>query len=765
MEKIIDLLHSGGYSCVIGNGAEIRTFTQRGVADLYDLFQQEPSFMEGACIADKVIGKAAAGLMVLGGIRRVYADVISQPALTLLHDANVEVTYIRLVPFIENRDKSGWCPLETACHEISSLEEIFRIIENFLSKMRMKKNLLGILFACTFLSTSLEAQVRRDTTHTTQNYEIDGVVVTGTRNETDIRHLPMTVSVLNRETIEKRLELSLLPMLTEQIPGLFTTSRGIMGYGVSSGAAGGISLRGIGGSPTTGLLVLIDGHPQYMGLMGHPIADAYQSMLAEKVEVVRGPASVLYGSNAMGGVINIVTRQQREDGVRTGARLGYGSYNTWTTEVTNQVKKGRFSSVITGSYNRTDGHRPDMEFEQYGGYTRLGYELNRTWNISADLNLTHFNASNPGTVSTPVFDNDSRITRGMTSFALENKYEHTSGALKLFYNWGKHHINDGYGTGEEPLDYRFNSKDRMTGISWYQSTSLFTGNRLTVGLDYMRFGGEAWNRFITDRHKENISDKSENEIAGYVDFRQAIGSHLTIDAGIRADHHTVSGTEWIPQVGLSVQLPHNASLKAMASKGFRNPTIRELYMFRPANPDLLPERLWNYELSYSQRLFDQTFYYGVNLFYINGDNMIQTIRTDGRPLNVSTGKIENWGAEASIAYHIHPTWNLTANYSWLHMEHPLVAAPEHKLYAGIDYTKGKWNFSTGIQYVAGLYTVVSPEEKKENFLLWNLRGNYRICSIAGLFVKGENLLAQRYEINAGYPMPKATFMGGININF
>ena len=108
MEKIIDLLHSGGYSCVIGNGTEIRTFTQRGVADLYDLFRQDPSFMKGACIADKVIGKAAAGLMVLGGIRQVYADVISQPALALLHNANIEVSYVRLVPFIENRDKSGW---------------------------------------------------------------------------------------------------------------------------------------------------------------------------------------------------------------------------------------------------------------------------------------------------------------------------------------------------------------------------------------------------------------------------------------------------------------------------------------------------------------------------------------------------------------------------------------------------------------------------------------------------------------------------------
>ena len=765
MEKIIDLLHSGGYSCVIGNGTEIRTFTQRGVADLYDLFRQDPSFMKGAGIADKVIGKAAAGLMVLGGIRQVYTDVISQPALALLCNANIEVSYVRLVPFIENRDKSGWCPLETACYGIESIQEIFRIIENFLSKIRMKKNLLGILLVCAFLSSSLQAQVRKDTTQAGHNYEIDDVVVTGTRNETDIRHLPMTISVVNRETIGQRSEPSLLPTLTEQVPGLFTTSRGVMGYGVSNGAAGGISLRGIGGSPTTGLLVLIDGHPQYMGLMGHPIADAYQSMLAEKVEVVRGPASVLYGSNAMGGVINIVTRRQREDGVRTGVRLGYGSYDTWMTEATNQVKKGRFNSIITGSYNRTNGHRPDMEFEQYGGYTRLGYELDHSWNVSADLNLTHFNASNPGIVSTPVFDNDSRITRGMTSFALENRYKRTSGALKFFYNWGKHHINDGYGTGEEPLDYRFKSKDRMMGISWYQSASLFSGNRLTAGIDYMQFGGEAWNRFIADKHKEGISDKSENEIAGYLDFRQAIGSYLTMDAGLRIDHHTVTGTEWIPQVGLSVQLPQDASLKAMASKGFRNPTIRELYMFRPANPDLLPERLWNYELSYSQRLLKGTFYYGVNLFYINGDNMIQTIRTDGRPLNVNTGKVENWGAEADIAYHIHPMWRLTANYSWLHMEHPLIAAPEHKLYTGIDFTQKKWSFSTGIQYVTGLYTAVDPQEKKENFLLWNLRGSYRICSIADLFVKGENLLAQRYEINAGYPMPKATCMGGININF
>lgn len=630
-------------------------------------------------------------------------------------------------------------------------------------KYNMKKRMIFTFLIITLLSVNhLSAQT--DTTGVAKKYTMDEVVVTGTRNETDIRHLPMTISVVNREQIEKRYEPSLLPSLSEQVPGLFITSRGVLGYGVSDGAAGGMSLRGIGGGSAARMLVLIDGHPQYMGLFGHPISDAYQSMLAEKVEVVRGPASVLYGSNAMGGVINIVTRKQLEDGIKTGVRVGYGSYNTLMTEATNRIRQGKFNSVVTGSYNRTDGHRDDMGFEQYGGYIKLGYELGRAWDITGDVNITQFKASNPGEIYEPVFDNDSRITRGVASFSVENNYNRTSGALKLFYNWGRHKINDGYSEGDSPLDYRFHSKDKMLGVSWYQSVVLFTGNRLTIGVDYQHFGGEAWNYFLTDGHKESLSDKTENEVAGYVDFRQQLGRYLTLDAGIRLDHHSVTGTELIPQVGLSAQLSQNSNLKAMASKGFRNPTVRELYMFRPANPELLPERMWNYELSYSQRLLNNTFYYGVNLFYINGDHLIQTVRIDGRPLNINTNQVENWGAEVNLTYRIHPSWRVSANYSWLRMVHPVIASPEHKLYAGLDYSKNRWSLSTGIQYIAGLYVDIDTDTR-ENFVLWNLRGSYRLCAVADLFVKGENLLAQRYEINAGFPMPKATFMGGVNINF
>ena len=389
----------------------------------------------------------------------------------------------------------------------------------------MKTKLLLLFFALGEITASAQTDSLPNITKASNGKLIDAiqiheVVVTGTRNETDIRHLPMTISVIDRKQIEQSMQPSILPILTQQVPGLFITARGIMGYGVSGGAAGGMSLRGIG-SGSGRLMVLIDGHPQYMGLMGHPIADAYQSLMAERVEVLRGPASVLYGSNAMGGVINIVTRQLHEEGVKTNINLGYGSFNTLQSEVTNRIRKGGFTSLISGSYNRTDGHRRNMGFEQYGGYAKLGYEFSPYWNIRGDVNVTHFNASQPGEVTDPMIDADQSITRGMTSVAVENRYERTSGAVSFFYNWGDHWINDGYTANPDdknsPKPYRFDSHDDMMGISWYQSAQLFTGNRLTAGVDYYRFGSKAQNRYVEGERngeREHIVDKVQHEIAG-----------------------------------------------------------------------------------------------------------------------------------------------------------------------------------------------------------------------------------------------------------
>lgn len=596
-----------------------------------------------------------------------------------------------------------------------------------------------------------------------RTYPIDEAVVTGTRNRTDVRHLSQTVSVVNRDKIEQTMQPSLLPVLNEQIPGLFTTARGIMGYGVSGGAAGGISLRGLSGGSAR-MMVLIDGHPQYAGIFGHPVADAYQTLLADRVEVLRGPASVLYGSNAMGGVINIVTRQPEGDGLRDRFHTGYGSYNTLETEAGAMLRNGRFSANVSASYNRTDGHRENMGFSQYGGYAKLGYQFTDNWQLLADLDLTHFDASCPGPVSAPLIDADQGITRGMTSLSVGNDYGKTSGALSFFYNWGRHSIGDGHKADVIIIDpYTFESYDDMMGVSLYQSAVLFEGNRTTVGADWFRYGGKAWNDYQMQPHKDLV-DKHETELAAYFDFRQHIGSVLTLNAGLRADHHSRIGTEWVPQAGAAAHLPHHIEVKASVAKGFRYPILREMYMFPPQNPDLKPESSWNYELAISQKLLGGRLSYGVNLFHIDAKNIILTLPnpSGAGKLNQNSGELHNSGAEIQAAWRISRAWSVNANYSYLHMKEPVIAAPEHKAYAGASWTEGRWSVSTGLQYVAGLYTSTSPVQK-EDFLLWNVRSSFKVCKWLDLWARGENLLAQKYEINAGYPMPGATIVAGFDI--
>ena len=145
--------------------------------------------------------------------------------------------------------------------------------------VQMRKKVILLLSVSGIWAMTGLAQTAKDSTRVARSLTIDEVVVTGTRNETDVRHLPMTISVVNRKVLEQSFQPSVLPVLTEQVPGLFTTSRGIMGYGVSTGAAGGMSLRGIGGSPTAGVVravtdLRIGLYAVFLHLTGHDIDDA-----------------------------------------------------------------------------------------------------------------------------------------------------------------------------------------------------------------------------------------------------------------------------------------------------------------------------------------------------------------------------------------------------------------------------------------------------------------------------------------------------------
>lgn len=132
------LLEESGCSCVIANGGVVRQFHRRGVADLLGLLHDEPEFLRGAKIADKVVGKGAAALMILGGIKEIYAAVLSKKASELLSLYPVEYSCGTMVDGIINRQGTGPCPVEALCAECSTAEECLPLIEKFVSSLNNK---------------------------------------------------------------------------------------------------------------------------------------------------------------------------------------------------------------------------------------------------------------------------------------------------------------------------------------------------------------------------------------------------------------------------------------------------------------------------------------------------------------------------------------------------------------------------------------------------------------------------------------------------
>jgi iron complex outermembrane receptor protein len=613
--------------------------------------------------------------------------------------------------------------------------------------------LLAALSAATLLQAA-PAQPEKETIDTLRS-----AVVTGTRVAMERDRIPAPVSVVRRARIATSDESSLMPSLMEEVPGLFVTSRGVTGYGVSAGTAGGISLRGFGaGSGRT--LVLIDGHPQYMSIYGHAVADEYLADLAERVEVTRGAASVLYGSNAMGGAINIITRQPLTDGNHLDFKAMGGSFGTYRASLSDNYKKGRFTSSVTLGHDRTDGHRENSAYHSTNGMVKLGYQLSDAWKAGANVSLMKAYSENPGTVAQPMFDGWSDIVRSMAGISFSNKYENTSGNIDLYFNYGDHTVNDGYTEGGKPREFLFHGTDYTAGLSAYQTVPLFTGNTLTLGTDLIYYGGNAYRDPVNEIYADH---KKLNEEAVYVFDQQVFGKFM-FNAGIRFDYHSAYGAEWIPQVGLSYMPGANTTIKASASKGFRMPNMRELYMYASANAELLPEEAWSYDLTFGHHFLDGALNTELSVFYTKGSNIIEVVRENGKPQNRNVGAFANKGVEFAADWRVSRTFSLNANYSFLHMDTIYTGAPVHKVYAGADWKPGRFSASLGAMCIRDLYLSTGDGAVTSNYVDLKARLGYQVNDWLQVFARGLNLLNQDYATMLGYPEPGITVLGGIAIS-
>lgn len=575
--------------------------------------------------------------------------------------------------------------------------------------------------------------------------QLEEVVLTGSKTEISRKIVPITVSQISRKNIENSGQLNILTALNTYVPGVFVTERNVLGFGVSTGGSGAISIRGVGGNPNTGVLVLIDGHPQYQGIFGHPLPDAYVASDVEKVEIIRGPGSILYGSNAMAGVLNIITRKNEKEGFSGNVGASYGAYNTQKYYGTIGFKKNKLSSFASINHDQTDGIRENTDFNINNGYAKIGYEVNDHFNISADFNLAKFNANDNGTIYDPKpFNID--IARGKTAISLINRFKNSDGSLKVYHNFGTHDLSDGW-----------HSTDRNTGVMLYQTLRLLSGNSITVGSDFKQYGG------LANKGMAANLLKTVNELAVYAYVQQNLFHKLTLSAGLRLENNSVFGNELVPLAGINYNPTSNTTFKGSISKGFRSPTIMELYLFAP-NAGLKPERLINYEISWLQSLLDSHMDFELTAYKSKGENMIQVA---GQYPNISRqniGSFTNQGVEASVKYIVNKKLFVNANYSFLDLSTPIVAAPRQQINLSVNYSYKILNFNGSAQHIEKLYTSTSPSIST-SYTLVNARISAKPFKRLELFAAGNNLLNQNYEITYGYPLAGINVSVGFNYGF
>lgn len=609
------------------------------------------------------------------------------------------------------------------------------------------------------IMSALPATVSSATESADSIHPLGEVVVTGTNAGVAKNRLPYSVSVIGEERLQSTGQTQVLSAISGMVPSLFVSERSIFGFGVSNGGSGHIKLRGVGGDRASAVLMMVDGQPQFAGIYSHHIADFYDKEYVERVEVLRGPGSVLYGSNAMAGAINVITKQSAADGVHTTISTQYGSYNTWLTSATNTTRFGRFNSLASVSYNRTDGTVDNFDFRQADGYVKVGYDFSTRWKAAADYTIMHFKGNDPiypklsNPESTDIYRQS--ITRGEASLSATNTYAGTNGTARVYYSYGSHFVDD---------PRHFHSRDDRFGVIVYQNFSPWRGASATVGFDFDRYSGEipvSGGNQHAPGSMSTIGRKKINEYSPYVTLSQSLGGELlNLNGGVRMANSDMFDTQWVPQLGFALNPGDGYTVKGTLAMGYRNPSFRELYLYRMANPDLQPEKMMNYEVSAGKR-FSRYLNIDITLYYSRGRDMIQVL--DNR--NTNTGRFINKGVEVSASSHPLDNLRLYASYSYLHTSlHNLTGAPKNQYYLGGELTLwDRLKIAADLKGTGSLY--VADDVKHQNYALLNMKLTYSVCRYADIFTRLENITDARYTINRGYEMPGFTALGGIKVSF
>ncbi len=641
--------------------------------------------------------------------------------------------------------------------------------------------------------------------------EVGEVVVTASLRSQAINLAPASIGIISNSQIRAQ-NISSFDQAFDQMPGVVVTR--------SSGSnVQAFSIRGAsevaGGGVGNRVLLLIDGRPALSPESGGALWNLVPLGSIERIEVVRGAYSSLYGSSAMGGVVNVITKKPG-DKPQTRLQLDYGAYgpapqstgyrryNDFRTIALNHSnRKGRFSYLVDGNWRADDGHREKSDFDQYNFYGKTIWELSKTRQITFSANFNHIYNSTPATwlsfrqaYSVADFRKDDFQDRSEFNADLfyqarpTEKVKYTT----RFYHYRNHSLftfdddpgNDSTNVniGKQIVERSNIKTSRLGNVT---QIDLFDrkGHYIIVGTDSKWDDTEGTpDTFLYGRHQA-VS------VGAYIQDEISIGDKCTVTAGIRYDYFGIvnqtNESNISPKLAAIYRLKPNFSLRALLAQAFRDPPIAERFIkfeqggglrFMP-NPGLRPERLViSSELGGK---FNPTPNATIDfcLFY-NRYNDLISFQQLSDPLEPLLYKVVNLseaimqGFELSYHYQWRNWLNANLSYTFLdardaspnRVNDALAYKPRHTFGGSVSAQCGKFMFNVNGRYRSKIEEVfIYPGSEPDAALITNTKISYNLNKRSSCYFAINNLNNEQYEELERYRMPGRHFAAGLDFHF
>ena len=508
-------------------------------------------------------------------------------------------------------------------------------------------------------------------------------------------------------------------------------------------------IRGFGDSCRK-LVVAIDGKPEYMALFGCGVSHSILAGNIDRIEIAKGPDSVLYGSGALGGAINIVTKTPTKP-FEGSLDFYTGSFNTQNAKI---YLGGISSNIIyefAANKMTSDGHLENSQYNATDLYEKLGYIFKDGGVIRVQAKqysgLTHY----PKPYPTNYWED---YQRGSIQADYNKIFSRTELSLKVFENYGEHKFSN-----------KFHSRDSLIGAVAGLDIQIGDNNLLKTGAQFRQQEGKLVDKGAMSPMK--LGSWKTSDWAVFVLDRHNFTDKFAAVAGARYNNDEISGEFVAARGGLEYKIVEDVLVKALYSRAFRSPYLNELYLLPASNKNLKPEELNNYEIGFDIKKDDFTF--NVTGFIMKGDNLIQNDK--GKFKN--SGDYEFKGSEVSAGYVFSKFIKANAGYTYFDAGKHTMGRPGNKVDTEVNVKVSKWSLVLGGTYVGEYYAEDNKQDKLKDYALLNAKLTYEVNENIKLFIDGQNLTNQDYTIfidrqTDGYPimqMPGASVYFGTNIKF